>query len=215
MRWIVILIIFFLALAGVAIFVVNWAEIAPEIFVPLVPSAVSVTFTLVLFIGFLVTLAKLFRLAWARIPTAVIDSTQMDKVLAALISLGIFPAIAKYAWATFQAIMRLFPELMRMLASFDLQTDCSGRWGTDSIHRCASGLANELGRTTNQFASRIMDALNLEGFPLEDFVWFLISTVVLVQLIASLRQRLVLDEVVTWLTSRIGGSVQALALFRQ
>jgi hypothetical protein len=199
-------------LAGLAAFIV-WAAVPPDIFIPLIPPALSVIFTLVLFVAFLVTLTKLLRFAWGSIPTAVINSMQLDKVLAALISLALFPAIANYAWDTFQALMRLFPELIRVLAGFDLQASCSSMLGADAIRRCASDVANELGKITSQFASRIMNALNLDGFPLEAFVWFLMSAVILTQLMAYVRQRLVLDDVVTWSTSQakaIGSTIASI-----
>jgi len=212
MRWWIVIFGLAFALVGIAAFV-NLAEVPPETFVPLIPPAVSVTFTLAIFIGFMVTLIRLLRLAWAKIPTVVIDSANTNRVLATLISLGIFPAVATYAWSTFQSLMKLFPEFIRTLSAFDLQRECSGAWGAESTRRCASGLASEFGRIASQLASRTMEALYLEGFPLGDFVWFLMSTVFLIQLIAILRERLVLVDVVSWLTTSvawIGSSITSI-----
>jgi hypothetical protein len=184
----------------------------PLVFVTLIGPVVSVTFTLILFAGFLFTLVRLLRLTWARIPATVwsLDTAQADKAFAALLALAIFPKLAQYAWATAQAIIRLFPELIRLIGGFEASSDCSRQVALETFHRCASELATELVRVAQVFAAKVIEALNLERFPIGDFVWFLASTLLLVQAIAVLRERVGLGQALTWFgsgTAWIGGRI--------
>jgi hypothetical protein len=202
--WFVLIAAVLVALAGATLFLLfNLSE--PSVFVTLIVPVVSVTFTLVLFLGFLFTLVRLLRLTWARAPATVwsLDAVQTDKAFAALLSLAIFPKLALYAWETVQSIIRLFPELIRLISGFQETDTCSRRLGSDALSKCASELATELARGAQQFAAKIIEALNLERFPIGDFVWFLASTLVLVQVIAIVRQRVGLGDAMTSLGSGI------------
>lgn len=212
MRWFFVSVAVLIVLAA-AILVVVFIAGGPHLFVTLIGPVVSVTLTFVLFVGLLHTLVRVLRFAWARIPATVwsLDATQLDKALAVLFSLGIFPGIAIYAWRTAQSIFRLFPELIQLLAGFQTSDNCSSFSESDTLRRCVSGLATELVRIAQLFASKIIEALNLDDFPVRNFIWFLACTLLFAQVIAIIRQRVALGDVITWVSSRIAWSSSRIA----
>lgn len=148
----------------------------------------SMAFTIVLFVILIFGCYRFFRWLWRRLPNAVVavPPEQIPSTLALLLSFIIFPSLVSYAWTTIQALINYVPEVLQAISVFQIPGSCGRDYGGADV-RCTSELSANLAKLVGIISSRLVSALSLSRFPAADFVWFLLTAVLLTLVISAVR----------------------------
>jgi len=149
--------------------------------VPFIALAVS----LLLFFGFLLLLYRLLRWLWWRLPFVLpADLEPLDRLIGILAALLLFPELPEYAWSTIESLFKIFPKLITDIANLRVTT-CE--YGSDFV--CLSDAVAKLQVFFVNSGSQLLAALKFSSFPIVSFVWFLLTVIILSQLVAYIRRR--------------------------
>jgi hypothetical protein len=157
-----------------------------------------VTATAMLFIGFLFGIYRFLRWLWRRLPSSIIEiqKEHLDKTIAVLLSLAIFPSIVLYAWNTIRALVNAVPEMIQTVGSFQLPSSCRFE---DA--QCLGDLSNTLTVLMSRTALQLVAAIDLKSFPAASFIWFLLSAVTITQVVGFLRRGVEAGRAKDWGTA--------------
>lgn len=154
--------------------------------------------TVVLFLVFLMSVYRLLRWLWGRLPSSVllIQAEQLNKTLGVLLSLALFPDVIFYAWSVVESLISFVPAFIRTLSAFPFQNSC-----TTGEAACVAELSRTLILLMGEAAGSIVGAIDLPQFPVVSFIWFLLSAVVATQIIGLIHRELSTGKIPAWAAS--------------
>jgi hypothetical protein len=150
---------------------------------------VALAGSVLVFLGFLLVLYRSLRWLWIRLPFAGMGhADNASKLVGTLVALALFPQILVYAWSTIQSLLNLVPHLIGGMS--DLKND-----NCVLLDRtCAERIFEPVPTWIASRTGALLQALDLKSFPIETFVWFILTLVIAVQLVELLRSRISLES---------------------
>jgi hypothetical protein len=154
--------------------------------------------SMLVFVGFLWGVQRIFIWLWARLPSRLvsIQTEQLDKTLAVLFALVLFPGIVFYGWSVIVNLIRFISWFISATGSWLVPPSCNG----DSSS-CASDAARSVAVLLGNASTRIVEAINLSSFPVPSFLWFLLTAVLATQVIGFVRKEAAAGSVRNWYRS--------------
>jgi hypothetical protein len=149
-------------------------------------AAFSLLITLLLFFIFLAVIYYPLRLFWGRLPAAMVslNADQIPKALGILLSLIFYPALISFAWDAAQNLLRYLADVMGIITNLKLPESCFAE--SDPSARCGPELSQYLSGLLANVSTGFVRALRLEEFPVISFVWFLLTAIIIAQVIGIL-----------------------------
>jgi len=162
----------------------------------------SMIVSVLLFLVFLFGCHRFFRWLWGRLPYGVVSvpSEQIHTTVALLLSFIFFPSLILYAWSTAQALINYIPDVLQAVSSFQIPSSCGRSYDLENA-RCVSDFSTSLAKLIGFISGRLVSTLSLSRFPAADFVWFLLTAVVLTQVLSTIRKATEVASLRSWYTS--------------
>jgi hypothetical protein len=151
--------------------------------------------TMLVFIGFVWGILRFFVWLWARIPSKVvsIQDDQLEKTLGILLAIALFPDVASYGLQVIQRLAIFIAEFISNVGLSLVPPSCY-----NDTPSCPSDFARGLASLLGSAATSIVSSLKLASFPISSFLWFLLASVIVTQVIGFVRRAAYAGRIDKW-----------------